>query len=96
MVFCEKHKQEFYKYCSGCALELPGAAQEQGGRSKAALLGLRIATDDHRKIGWTYSYEMLDEIHHECIDAGFGAGMEEVQEVLFALERRGIITRPSS
>ena len=53
---------------------------------------LKMATDDQRKIGWTYSYQFLSEIDEEC--TGWGVGCEGVEAVLFALERRGVITRP--
>ena len=55
---------------------------------------LPVASKEERRGGWIYSYATLDAIYNECSDSGYAMdSMEGVQEVLLALERRGVIKR---
>jgi len=55
---------------------------------------LPVASKEERRGGWVYSPAMLHAIYEECDASGVTVDSTEgVQEVLLALERRGIIKR---
>ena len=49
------------------------------------------ASTEERKEGLSYPFQVLNDIQLECEDAGYLCNSDIVQEVLFALERRGVI-----
>jgi len=54
---------------------------------------LERATEEEQKIGWKYSYQMLERIQSECLGyaCGYKPCLEEIQAVIMVLEDHKII-----
>ena len=52
---------------------------------------LELANEKNAANGWTFDYEMLDQISKETQESGWPVGMEQVEAVLMVLQKHGIL-----
>lgn len=68
----------------------------QGASDSNAGFGVARATPESQKIGWVFDLRELDAIRDEVDLQGWSTCAEQVQEVLLALERRGVVVTPNA
>jgi len=57
------------------------------------MIKILAATKEDKRNGWRYGFEFINHIAAETSSMQFPVGMEEVESVLFALEKNGYIKK---